>query len=424
MQHEEYAMSGTDNFRKWSEGWLARLTALGFLAISIGCAVVIIVMTYTGGPWAHIFYSEHPLRFLLGGASAWFASHLIRRGIHYGAADWRKFAGKILLAMFSMALSLAIAEFGLRVFLSYRQSANSIEKLKEYRAKGTMPRIRGTHPLIAIIEPSDNDKLIYRLQPGLNANFGHHSLRTNSEGLRSDREYSTTRLPNSIRIIGIGDSGMFGWNTDQNSDYMIQLETLLNKRGDGITYETINMGIPGYNTQQEVEMLRYKGLTYKPDIVIVGWCENDYDLPFCMAQEQNFRRKDMSFLYELMFRREHFADVALNQIHDQRTFDSGKEPEYIRAGSGEKGVEAALSLLKRMGEKENFRVLVFGPMKETIVGICKRVGIDFFNTHEKVPDTYPESYKVHAMHPSPDGHRVLAEHLAKALEERNWLKPN
>jgi hypothetical protein len=417
-----YCMTFRDKIKDWSCGLVAYLLSLGFLAIAIGCAVVAAMMIYTEKPWAHVFYSEHPIRMLLGGACAWFMSHLIVRGINYRAVEWKRFAGKLALAAVSVMFSLVLTEVGLRAFLAYRQSSNSIERLKEYRTKGKMPRIRGSNPLIRIIEPSIYKNVVYELQPNLNIMFGHKSLRTNSAGIRSDREYPVSRQPNTIRIVGIGDSGMFGWNTDQNVNYMANLEVLLNKRGDGVLYDTINLAVPGYNTRQEVEMLRHKGLAYKPDIVIVGWCENDFDLPFCMAQEQNFFRRDVLFLYVWMFQRKHFADIALNQLYDQDTFEKGKEAEFIRAGGGEKGVEDAMRDLKYMGENEKFQILIFGPMGKPIVGICGRVGLDFFNTCEKIPDgKYPESYNIHFVHPSADGHRILSEYLVKALEDSGWL---
>ena len=39
--------------------------------------------------------------------------------------------------------------------------------------------------------------------------------------------------------------------------------------------EVLNFGVSGYNTQQEVETLREKGLRYSPDLVVLAVCVND-----------------------------------------------------------------------------------------------------------------------------------------------------
>ena len=65
-----------------------------------------------------------------------------------------------------------------------------------------------------------------------------------------------------MRIVGIGDSGMFGWNVEQGEDYLSVLRSNLTARANGVSYEVLNLGVPGYNTQIEVESLRSKGLAY------------------------------------------------------------------------------------------------------------------------------------------------------------------
>ncbi len=43
-------------------------------------------------------------------------------------------------------------------------------------------------------------------------------------------------------------------------------------------YEIINLAIPGYNTVQELILLKEWGFTYRPDLIIVGFAPNDADL--------------------------------------------------------------------------------------------------------------------------------------------------
>ena len=403
------------------------LAAWGSLAIGVFCFLLVAGMIYEGGPWAHLIYAERPIAYLFGGFGGLFVFYLFSYGVRNSSRDWLRFAGKAVLLAFSLILSLFTAEIGLRVYYSCLQNANSMERFKVARTKGTPQRVHSTHALAAIIQPSNNPKVIYELQPGLDMEFGGKHLITNSEGLRETNEYSVARSPHSFRVIGVGDSGMFGWDVDQGGDYLSVLEESLNARRDGISYEVLNLAVPGYNTQLEVETLRDKGLKYKPDLVIVGWCENDWSLPFFLLEKENYRRRNISFLYNLLFKRagrnDNRTEVAPGfVIRDQRDFDESLVVSELTNGSDVDRVRKALVELKALSEQNGFKVLVFGPMKSLICQLCTEVGIPFSRTYDLIPDgTCPKEYLVYFMHPAPAGHRVLAEALEKDLDRRGWL---
>jgi hypothetical protein len=58
-----------------------------------------------------------------------------------------------------------------------------------------------------------------------------------------------------------------------------KLQHELNRRCKDNSFEVFNMGVQGYNSIQELEFLKYKGLKYKPDLVILYYCFNDPDYP-------------------------------------------------------------------------------------------------------------------------------------------------
>lgn len=120
---------------------------------------------------------------------------------------------------------------------------------------------------------SDNPVLKYVPKPG--------SRDISSYGIR-DREYSLRKPNDTYRIVVIGDSIAFGYCTDQgplDRDEVVAkiLERSLNaRRIRGYSHvEVLNLGVSGYDTLQESEFLRLKGLPLHPDLVVVAYCLND-----------------------------------------------------------------------------------------------------------------------------------------------------
>lgn len=393
-----------------------------------GCALLIIVggMVWRGQPWAFIVYAEKPLPHLaaaVAGLLAWYF-------LLWGRGDPKGFilrvAGKGFLVAISAVLSFAVAEVAVRSVLQGQQQENSLEKLKKLRQEGKPIPIKSANPLAVIIEPSSDTNLFYELMPNINTNFGNRTLRTNGDGMRESRDYAVAKPENTVRVVGIGDSGMFGWGLDQDQDYMAVLEDALNARGDGRVYEVLNLAVPGYNTQLEVECLRERGLKYKPDIVIVGWCLNDFFLPFFMLEKEDFTRRDRSYVYDFLFLRQRFYDAAAgHQFVDRHSLNFDQVDEHMKMGTDTAGVTQALRELKALSEREGFRVLVFGPMEQNIKEICASVGLEYYSTLDRIPlDAYPIEWAVHAMHPRKEGHQVLGEKLSEHLGALGWLEPS
>ena len=111
-------------------------------------------------------------------------------------------------------------------------------------------------------------------------------------------------------------------------------------------------------------------------------------------------------------------------VHDLRRYDKNDVIPEIASGTDTEGVRKALVQPKAMGGAHGFKVLIFGPLHRQIRQLCAEVGLPMANTLELIPpDKYPKDYLVYHMHPPKEGHRVLAEYLAKDLENRGWLTP-
>jgi len=410
--------------QSWSRGpagkaaaWIAALAALF-------CVFQLVLIAISGGEPRPLLWFFRPRLLIAQAAVAGAVAWLLLSGIHRDAAGLREAFGRLALAAASTVFAFLLAEAALRVGLWRLTSSSRLEDLDTTPNALPQGKITSGHPLAAIIRRSTNERLIYELAPGLDRDFGHNRVRTNSAGMRSDLEFTVEKPAGTLRVVGIGDSGMFGWNVEQNEDYMAVLGQLLNARGDGRRYETLNLGVPGYNTQMEVDALAGKGLRYRPDIVVVGWSDNDYQLPFMLPQVGQWTRRDVSFLWLLLFQRRRFSNLALVQVSDLSHADKNLVPDFFRQNSGAEGVRRSFARLGELARKEGFHAIVMGPMNPATVAIVAEAGLPSYNTYEKLPaGTWPVEWYVHFMHPRKGGHHLLAESLAAEFDRLGWLAP-
>lgn len=118
----------------------------------------------------------------------------------------------------------------------------------------------------------------YRNNPNLRGYvFGFIRLDTNSLGFRGP-EISIQKAPGTYRILGLGDSVMWGVGVQEADTYLRDLEGSLQRsygQKSGVRYEAINTGVIGYSTYQELLSLERDGLPLCPDLVILGFVHND-----------------------------------------------------------------------------------------------------------------------------------------------------
>jgi len=404
--------------------------ALVFLPLTAAWLLTsVALIVWHGGRWTYTtplfpwtIGAATPLPRVLWAVLCLLGWHLLRERRRGRSIPWGALPGKVVLLAVSLSLSLGAAEWGFRRYLRYTQGFNTIEKFIEYEEGGVvLPR--SNHPVSLLIALSTNGKLIYEMRRGLDRMFGPVRVVSNGAGMRDRREYRKEALAGVIRIIGIGDSGMFGWDVPQDETYLARLEESLNAREDlDREYQILNFGVPGYNSQQEVELLAHRAMKYGPDIVVVGWSNNDYDVPFFMYEPRDFSRWDRSLVFTFLVSRKTFYELIRPNVRIYMHFRGKPMDPDILAGTGKEGVKRSFQRLQGLARKGGFEVLVFGPMDAEAVTICRDLDLTCCNTYEKIgKDDYPSRYGVHEMHPSPEGHAILALHLEEKLESLGFL---
>jgi hypothetical protein len=105
--------------------------------------------------------------------------------------------------------------------------------------------------------------------------FAGVPVHINSLELRDPREYNLQKPPGTFRILVLGDSVTFGHGSVYEHTYPYLLEQRLKAWRADVDWQVWNAAVPGYNTSQELAHLLEVGPRFKPDLVIVGFFDND-----------------------------------------------------------------------------------------------------------------------------------------------------
>lgn len=78
----------------------------------------------------------------------------------------------------------------------------------------------------------------------------------------------------AFKIVGLGDSIMYGVSQSKDDTYLEQTRRMLATRSKR-SVEILNLAVPGYNTMQEHARFKEVGEQIKPDLVLVHYWEDD-----------------------------------------------------------------------------------------------------------------------------------------------------
>jgi hypothetical protein len=122
------------------------------------------------------------------------------------------------------------------------------------------------------------EPLGYRLTPGMSARLYGTDVRINELGMR-DRPVPQVKPAGERRVLVLGDSVPFGVGVEDDETIPRRLEVELNagSEGSGLRYRTLNMGVPSYNTEQELIQLSTLGGQLDPDLVVLLFSTNDIE---------------------------------------------------------------------------------------------------------------------------------------------------
>ncbi|MCB0352305.1 MAG: SGNH/GDSL hydrolase family protein [Bdellovibrionales bacterium] len=267
--------------------------------------------------------------------------------------------------------------------------------------------------LRTIIVPHPNDSIIYELAPGSDVVFQRAPTRINSCGMR-DQEFSIPKPPGTIRIAFLGDSFTFGWGVKEEESFPSVAEKILNRFfASDFKVETLNFGVPGYSTFQEVASFEEKALDFDPDAVVVFFVENDFGLPF--------------FIRDLSVK----GNVVTGASFAREAW-KGEDPDVVQLDRSLRGMldpNKGIRRLVRLGKRNGFSVhLAINPRPDwqqdlDRLWIVKKARsldnmtlrspfLEIVQRRSIEPKALSLSFDPH---PSPIKHEILGELIASAL---------
>jgi len=361
----------------------------------------------------------------------------------------------LALAGLSSIFSILLAELATRAILVRRpeQRALRVENLQSRRLEQA-----GMHYVYStMVVPDPDPEILYRLKPGLNGFFAGHPLRTNRHGLRGP-DADEAKSAGVFRVAGLGDSVMFGWGVSYEETALTRAGRLLGDRL-GRPVETLNFGCPSYNTRTEVALYRRAARRFRPDAVVLVFMENDLGFPGLMLEPIRLFALRRSYLLEQLRRRlaSHWRDAAFEEenLISARRFEERPETvdpararwlESVRRRYQEMtGIENAVRDLGELGallgEDGVAGVVVYNPIRLTVgdpgtrepqIGAVLAAARAAGMAAVDMSDAY-ESYlrerglarmedglwlSAEDWHPNADGHALMAEAIAAALDVR------
>lgn len=227
------------------------------------------------------------------------AARITKSARDIDGADLRRLAVRLTLALGATIAALLVAEGTLRLADYLREDRRPLEvQLRTSRAQANS----SMHDLDLgdIVQPSRYPGIVYELRPNARGRFMGQPVLINSQGLH-DYEYSRRKEPGTFRIVGVGDSSLFGWGVPFEDSSLKVLERRLNEKSRGQKFEVINFAVPGYNTAMEAETFVRRCVEYAPDVVLLNFNTNDYDVPNFMRRPRDLTTLRRSYVFDLAY---------------------------------------------------------------------------------------------------------------------------
>lgn len=338
---------------------------------------------------------------------------------------------RVGLALFSFVLTLAVMEAVFRV--AGIHAARDLARID----KVILPD--GVKP-----EPAPHGFLrratfrtIYPTNPrGYFAADNHIDHVHNSRGWR-DVEHSLKKAPGTYRILGLGDSYLWGQGVRREDIVLTRLGRMLEGRAGGRRIETINTATPNTNTRFQLDLLVSEGFAYDPDLVILHFVLNDVEPDARMSSDKIEFFTNYTSIYlqsDALSRYSYVWGWARQRFlaaYRARRFVKKSIAGFVADSERWAECRAALDDMQHVCGQRHIPLLVvifpffhdldgdypFQPIHDIVRQHCQKRGIDVLDLREAYRRFHGPELWVHPIdqHPNERAHRVAARAISEHL---------
>lgn len=313
-----------------------------------------------------------------------------------------------LLAIFIILIViLVIGEVLIRVYLHFN-TAYDIEMTKY---------------ALNLKKDSDNKLIGHVHRPNKSMELMDVMVDINSDGHR-DKEYAVNKS-DKYRIIFLGDSLTFGWGVKQEETFATLLEEDLSS---DYPTEVINFGTGNYNTEQEVNLFKEKGLKYNPDKVVLFYFINDAEITpeksnlwfLGYSQFISFYWSRINSLLNNIMPSKSFQEYydSLYDEDQQGWINSRKAIIQLRDICKTRGIEFQVVLLPELHDVNNE---IFANVYNNLALFLEENNIDYLNL-AKLFENHPNQIELWVSyddaHPNNIAHKKIAESTSEFISKK------
>ena len=288
-----------------------------------------------------------------------------------------------------------------------------------------------------------SDSRLYAMKPNMDIVRQGVRIMTNIDGFR-DKEFKDALGEDRFVIAVLGDSYTFGQGVPQDKTFPSLLENTLNQSAKTDYFRVWNLGVSGYNTEQEDSLLRSFVLPRAPKWVVVGYNVNDYEpaYPLPDATSTNGGKTSMkpSWIQEVLDRQLFVLSFARGRIGSLirifkpqwrgSSYVQDVVHEYLGPGDGWKKASRLLSEMNRecTARGIGFTVAIlpamfdcshhpFEGVHQMVVSYCRSSGIYCVDVTPQFRGKKSENLVVSVVdpHPGASAQEVFADAVASHL---------
>lgn len=161
----------------------------------------------------------------------------------------RRLAARLALVVFGLVLGLLLVE------LAFRLAGPNIP------LDLTMARFQAYHPVYGFFHRSG-------VSGWVRTEEFTSFVKFNTQGLRGP-EVAIPKPPGTFRVLVLGDSVVEGAQVPEEATMAARLRGELAPLAAGQRVETVNAGVAGFGTGQQLLFLEREGLAYQPDLIVL-----------------------------------------------------------------------------------------------------------------------------------------------------------